>query len=244
MHQYSLHEPYFFRSLLSPEGRGLRRATHVRTLTITISAPIDELTATLQLCRNLTKVALWHDELTPDILSPLCTGPLQLFSTWLEVLEVLSDCMATRPDLTFSWFPRLTHLHVMVLNSRWRPWQFHKLPALTHIALDYDYEEDIIEDFVKNILLSCKQLKMLAIVSRRGRGFDLPLVGTWKAGSISDKRLVFIDDRGRGAMTEWMAEVGGAPGIWTDAEEALRTNAVKARSQGVPNVPYQLNAAV
>lgn len=207
----------FLDALTHQNDRGQRRSAYVRAMSVCVSVPLPNLVAAIDICPNVTKLALWHRDIPSKTLETLCQRPLQLLSTWLEILEL---CSPYYQSVDAPWLASLTHMHVMVLEGRWRRWRFDLLPSLTHLAMDcnpYDLPDSA---YFSKILSTCEHLSALALITDSSFADVRLLIHN----AFLDRRLVLIHFRRGGVIPEWLAQVDGESSIWTDIEQALKDN--------------------
>lgn len=213
------------KSIEGPHGRGDLRASYVRTLLITCGAGRSRSITALRICKEVVNLGIWEtgllDEASylPAIIQRLQLRRTSLLMEYLRVLEVPNHLTSRSLDKT-SWAKDLTHLDVSEWHEEWVPWAFHKLPCLTHLALNF--KPSCTPAFLKDIITFCDCLRVLALLVFETDAHDVDDVRQYVHEGEFDNRLVVLEFFGDNAVADWEAQNLGESNMWTDAENKIQ----------------------
>ncbi|KAJ6608524.1 hypothetical protein B0H10DRAFT_525622 [Mycena sp. CBHHK59/15] len=183
---------------------------HVRHLSVSGAARLDQLLPLLAACTQITDLALWISSPTPALLPQLAALPLR------RLVADLTGLFGGPLRVTFAHplFGALTHLDVR--GARFDDWRLHAglahVPHLTHLA----FRDRFLPRVLRGALAHCARLQVLGVVWAARRS-----IGDVQEAEVVDARLFMVVCAD--PVAEWETSArGGVDCMWRRAEAFVK----------------------
>ncbi|KAJ7060145.1 hypothetical protein C8F01DRAFT_1254261 [Mycena amicta] len=196
---------------------------HIRHLALTIPLPRSTITKTLNLCNNLTALALWTGETYPELLVDM-QSLKNLTRLSVDLFNLLGGHrgfeVPTPEQFRKAPFAKLTHLDVFsgTPSARIIP-VFSMFPALTHLAFSEDFAPDYIKNVLDTFTFADTRLELVVVVWTEYFGYDY----ADEEHAIQDARFCMVDclRAEKHWERDWEEGAWGGRDFWCRAQERL-----------------------